>query len=82
MGVRKKTKATWSDLKKRLQGFDRAALLGLVQDLYAASTENQTFLNACFDLGDDVLQPYKTTISRWVCPDMEDLLAKYDFGDR
>jgi len=70
MRARGKTKTTWSDLKKRLQGFDRAALLGLVQDLYAASKENRTFLNARFDLGEDVLQPYKTTISRWVCPDV------------
>lgn len=65
-----KKKPTWSDLKRHLSDFDRNALLGLVQDLYAASKENQTFLHARFDPGDDVLKSYKATISRWVCPDV------------
>jgi len=44
--------------------------LGLIQDLYAASKHNQAFLHARFTLGEDVLEPYKTTIDRWVCPDV------------
>jgi len=32
--------------------------------------DNQTFLHARFGLGDDVLKPYKTTIDRWLWPDM------------
>ena len=49
--------------------FDRAGLHGLVQDLYAASKDNQAFLHARFGLGSDQLGPYKATISRWINPD-------------
>ncbi|BDD89274.1 hypothetical protein [Desulfofustis limnaeus] len=61
-------KPTWTDLKRQLADLDRPALLGLIQDLYAASKSNQAFLHARFALGEDVLEPYKTTIDRWVCP--------------
>ena len=66
----KKTSSTWADVKAKLADFDRVGLLGLVQDLYAASKDNQTFLHARFGLGDDVLKPYKITIDRWLWPDM------------
>jgi hypothetical protein len=66
----KKTTLSWSNVKAKLVDFDRAGLLGLVQDLYAASKDNQTFLHARFGLGDDLLKPYKTTIDRWLWPDM------------
>ena len=48
MATKKPTKAapSWSDVKTKLSDFDRAGLLGLVQDLYAASKENQAFLHA------------------------------------
>ncbi|GBE16007.1 hypothetical protein BMS3Abin14_02087 [bacterium BMS3Abin14] len=65
-----KNKPTWTDLKRGLAGLDRAGLLELIQDLYAANKDNQNFLHARFSLGDDVLSPYKATISRWVCPDV------------
>ena len=64
-----KNVATWGDLKAELTDVDRAALLRLVQDLYALSKENQTFLHARFALGADVLQPYKSAIYRWLWPD-------------
>lgn len=60
----------WSDVKTKLGDFDRAGLIGLVQDLYAASKENQAFLHARFALGDDALKPYKATIDRWLWPDV------------
>jgi hypothetical protein len=60
----------WSDVKAKLADFDRAGLIGLVQDLYAASKDNQAFLHARFGLGDDVLKPYKATIERWLWPDV------------
>jgi len=63
------TKPTWTDVKGRLADFDRAGLIGLVQDLYAASKDNQAFLHTRFGLGDDVLKPYKATIDRWLWPD-------------
>lgn len=66
----KKTAPRWSDVKAKLIDFDHAGLLGLVQDLYAASKDNQTFLHARFGLGDDALQPYKTTIERWLYPNV------------
>ena len=39
MATKKTAKNTpsWSDVKTKLADFDRAGLLGLVQDLYAAS---------------------------------------------
>lgn len=66
----KKNTPSWSDVKTKLVDFDRAGLIGLVQDLYAASKDNQAFLHARFALGDDVLKPYKATIDRWLWPDM------------
>ena len=66
----KSTPPTWSDVKKRLAGFDRAGLLGLVQDLYGLSRDNQAFLHARFGLGADALAPYKASIDRWLWPDL------------
>lgn len=66
----KKTAPSWSDTKAKLAAFDRAGLLGLVQDLYAASKDNQTFLHARLHLGGEVLTPYKATIDRWLWPDV------------
>lgn len=66
----KKTTHSWSDVKAQLAAFDRAGLLSLVQDLYAASKDNQAFLHARLHLGDDVLKPYKATIERWLWPDV------------
>jgi hypothetical protein len=65
-----KSQPTWTDVKAKLAGFDRACLLGLVQDLYAAHKDNQEFLHARFGLGDDVLEPFKKTIDRWLWPDL------------
>ncbi len=68
--TKSKSHPTWSDIKAELASFDRAGLLGLVQDLYDANKENQAFLHARFDLGADVLKPYKETIDRWLWPDV------------
>lgn len=70
MASKKPTKATpnWSDVKTKLADFDRAGLLGLVQDLYAVSKDNKVFLHARFGLGDDPLEPYKDVIIRWINP--------------
>lgn len=66
----KKNSPSWSDVKNKLADVDRAGLIGLVQDLYAANKDNQTFLHARFGLGEDVLKPYKTTLARWLWPDL------------
>jgi hypothetical protein len=65
----KSASPTWADVKAFLLTFDRAGLQGLVQDLYAASKDNQAFLHARLGLGTDRLGPYKATISRWINPD-------------
>lgn len=66
----KKTTPVWIDVNTRLADFDRAGLIGLIQDLYAASKDNQAFLHARFALGGDALKPYKVTIDRWLWPDV------------
>ncbi len=66
----KKTTPSWSNVKAKLADFDRAGLMGLVQDLYTASKDNQAFLHTRFALGGDVLKPYKATIDRWLWPDV------------
>jgi hypothetical protein len=66
----KSTLPSWKAVKAALQSFDRAGLLGLVQDLYALDKNNEAFLHARLDLGSDKLGPYKAIISRWICPDL------------
>lgn len=65
-----KSSPSWTDVKDKLTAFDRAGLLGLVQDLYAASKENQAFLHARLRLGEDLLKPYMAAIDRWLWPDV------------
>src|ERR1019366_9662015 len=49
---------------------DRTNLMGLIQDIYAANKDNQTFLHTRLGLGEDVLKPYKETLERWLWPDV------------
>src|SRR6202162_136912 len=65
-----KSQPTWTDVKAKLEGLDRAGVLGLIQDLYAVHKDNQTFLHARFSLGEGVLEPYKETLDRWLWPDL------------
>jgi len=65
-----RSQPAWTDVKAKLASFDRRGLLGLVQDLYAASKDNRTFLHARFGVGVDVLEPYKETLDRWLWPDV------------
>jgi hypothetical protein len=58
----------WKDVKAKLENLDRIGLTGLIQDLYAAHKENQTFLHTRFGLSGDVLKPYKEIIDRWLWP--------------
>ena len=51
-----KSKPTWADVKTNLADFDRAALLGILHDLYGADENNRAFLHARFGLGEDPLQ--------------------------
>lgn len=65
-----KSKPTWADVKTNLASFDRAALLGVLRDLYAADEGNRAFLHARFGLGKDPLQAYKKTVDRWLWPNV------------
>jgi hypothetical protein len=65
-----KSQPTWTDVKAKLADFDRTRLLGLVRDLYAAHSDNRTFLHSRFGLCHDDLEPYKQTIDRWLWPDV------------
>jgi hypothetical protein len=64
-----RTQPKWADVKAKLASLDKIGLIGLVQDLYAAHKDNQTFLHTRFGLGEDVLEPYKETLDRWLRPD-------------
>ena len=70
MADEKITLPSWKAVKAALQSFDRAGLLGLVQDLYAVDKNNEAFLHARLGLGSHQLAPYKAIISRWICPNL------------
>jgi len=65
-----KTEPKWTDVKAKLAALERTQFLELIQDLYTANKDNQTFLHARFGLGGDVLESYKKTINRWLWPDV------------
>ena len=46
MADEEKTLPSWKAVKAALQSFDRAGLLGLIQDLYAVDEDNEAFLHA------------------------------------
>ena len=60
----------WSDIKAMLVNFDRSGLIGLLKDLHTLNQDNRAFLHARLALGLDPLAPYKSTIARWICPDV------------
>ena len=63
---KQKSDHTWTDVKAKLADFDRVALLRLSQSLYAADKEHQRFIHARFGLAEDVLEPYKKPLERWL----------------
>jgi hypothetical protein len=67
---KQKSQPRWTDVKAKLADFDRVALPGLSPSLFATHKEHQTFLHAPFGLAEDVLEPYKKTIDRWLWPDV------------
>ncbi len=53
----KQTSPAWSNVNIKLADLDRAGLIGIVQDLYASSKDNQALsLHARFGLSVDLLQ--------------------------
>jgi len=65
-----RSQPTWTTVKKKLASLDRLALIGLIQDLYAADRNNQVFLYSRFGLSEDVLKPYKEPLDRWLWPNV------------
>lgn len=65
----KKSKTSWKDVKVKLTDLSDTELIQLIHDLYVSDKNTQHILHARFDLGDDVLGPYKATIHRWLWPD-------------
>lgn len=63
-------KTAWNDVKKAISGYDKAALVGLIADLYDFSDQNRNFLHARFSLGADPLKPYKKIIDDALFPDV------------
>ena len=59
----------WTDVRARLETFDRKGLLGLVHDLYQASTANRRFLEARFLPSPNALAKYQRLVSDAVFPD-------------
>jgi hypothetical protein len=66
---RLKSQPGWTDVKAKLEAFDRTGLVDLIHDLYAVHKDNKAFLHARFALGEDVLEPYMKTLARWLWPD-------------
>jgi hypothetical protein len=65
-----KSQPTWTDVKAKLASLDRPGLMRLIQDFYKLQEANRTFLHTRFNLGEDVLMPYKEILERWLCPDI------------
>jgi len=71
MAVRRPPKAqvAWAQVKAKLSDLDRTGLVALLQDLYAASKENQAFLHSRVSSDRNPLEPYKQVIARSLWPD-------------
>lgn len=65
-----KKSPTWSTIKKGLAGYDRTALIGLLSDMYALSSQNKSFLSARCLPGTDALKPYLKIIDEALYPDI------------
>lgn len=56
----------WSEIKKKLDGFDKVGLVALIKDLYNSSSDNKSFLSARFaDQASNkaILEDYKERIT-------------------
>ena len=60
---------TWADIKKKLEAFDQKGLVGLVHDLYEASTANRRFLQARLLPSQSAVEKYRRLVAEAVFPD-------------
>lgn len=64
-----KKQASWSDVKASLSGFDRNGLMGIIRNLYDASSSNRRFLHARFVPAAAALEEYRDLVRAAVFPD-------------
>lgn len=67
--MKSKKRASWSNVKVSLSSMDRAGLVGVIRDLYEASTSNRRFLHARFVRANDTLGEYRDLVNKAVFPD-------------
>ncbi len=64
-----KRRRTWSEVKARLQTFDREGLVSLVADLYDASAANRRFLHSRLTPGSRTVEEYRRVVAGAIYPD-------------
>lgn len=62
-------RGTWSEVKARLQTFDREGLVSLVADLYDASAANRRFLHSRLSPGSGTVEEYRRLVAGAIYPD-------------
>jgi len=60
---------SWADIKTKLEAFDQKGLVGLVHDLYEASTANRRFLHARLLPSPSAVEKYRRLVADAVFPD-------------
>jgi hypothetical protein len=59
----------WSDVKARLEAFDRKGLVSLRGELYNASVANRRFLHSRLTLGSRAIEEYRHLVAAAIYPD-------------
>jgi hypothetical protein len=67
--MKSKKQASWSDVKVSLSGFDRNGLIGIIRNLYEASSSNRRFLHARFVPAAAAVEEYRDLVRAAVFPD-------------
>jgi hypothetical protein len=67
--MKSKKPGSWSNVKASLSSMDRAGLVGVIRDLYDASTANRRFLHARFVPAAAALDDYRDLVDKAVYPD-------------
>ena len=67
--MKQKKPASWSNVKAGLGSLDRAGLVGVIRDLYDASSSNRRFLQARFVPAAGTLDQYRRLVAAAVFPD-------------
>lgn len=63
------TRKKWSDVKARLEAFDRKGLVSLLGELYAASVVNRRFLHSRLTPGSRAIEEYRQLVADAIYPD-------------